>query len=172
MLDRIAAAGERVLIFVESRALQPRLAGVVQRRYRLAGTPEIISGAVPGAKRQARVDRFQMATEGFDAMIISPRAGGVGLTLTRAKHVIHLDRWWNPAVEDQCTGRALRIGQQRTVHVHIPLATLPDGRRSFDDNLDELLTRKRRLTRDVLLPPEPDSFEAAELLGRTVMAGS
>ena len=171
MLDRIAAAGERALIFVESRALQPRLAGMIQRRYRLAATPEIISGAVPGAKRQARVDRFQMASEGFDGMIISPRAGGVGLTLTRANHVIHLDRWWNPAVEDQCTARALRIGQRRTVHIHIPLATLPDGRRSFDENLDELLTRKRRLTRDVLLPPEPDSFEAAELLGRTVMAG-
>ena len=168
VLDAVAAAGERALIFVESRALQPRLAAMVQRRYRLAATPEIISGAVPGAKRQARVDRFQMAVDGFDVMIISPRAGGVGLTLTRANHVIHLDRWWNPAVEDQCTGRALRIGQQRTVHVSVPLATLPDGGQSFDENLNDLLTRKRRLTRDVLLPPEPDSFEAAELLGRTL----
>ena len=167
-IDAIASEGERVLVFVESRALQPRLAGLIQRRYRLATTPEIISGAVPGAKRQARVDRFQGAADGFDVLIISPRAGGVGLTLTRANHVVHLDRWWNPAVEDQCTGRALRIGQRRTVHVYVPLATLPTERRSFDENLDELLTRKRSLVRDVLLPPEPNSFEVAELLGQTI----
>ena len=85
-------------------------------------------------------------------MILSPRAGGVGLTLTRANHVIHLARWWNPAVEDQCTGRALRTGQSRTVHVHIPIGVFADGRRSFDQNLHQLLERKRRLMRDALLP--------------------
>jgi SNF2 family DNA or RNA helicase len=83
----------------------------------------VISGTVAGGGRQARVDHFQAAPDGFDVMILSPRAGGVGLTLTRANHVIHLSRWWNPAVEDQCTGRALRIGQRRPVTVHIPIST-------------------------------------------------
>ena len=55
-------------------------------------------------------------------MILSPRAGGVGLTLTAANHVIHLSRWWNPAVEDQCTDRVFRIGQHKTVHVYLPMA--------------------------------------------------
>jgi hypothetical protein len=169
-LDRAAERGERALVFIDSRAVQPRLAGAIQRRYSLAATPAIISGAVTGRERQARVDRFQQAPEGFDVMLLSPRAGGVGLTLTRANHVIHLDRWWNPAVEDQCTGRALRIGQQRTVEVHLPLATLPDGGAAFDDNLHALLTRKRRLTRDALLPGEPDSHDVQELFERT-MAG-
>jgi hypothetical protein len=60
----------------------------------------------------------------FDVMILSARPGGVGLTLTRANHILDLSRWWNPAVEDQCNGRALRIGQTRLVTVHVPLATL------------------------------------------------
>ncbi len=140
---------------------------MIQRRYRLAAPPAIISGEVAGHHRQQRVDRFQAAPDGFDAMILSPRAGGVGLTLTRANHVIHLARWWNPAVEDQCTGRALRIGQSRTVHVHIPIGVLSDGRQSFDQNLHELLERKRRLMRDALLPGEFDPMDKEELLERT-----
>jgi SNF2 family DNA or RNA helicase len=98
-------------------------------------------------------------------MILSPRAGGVGLTLTRANHVIHLSRWWNPAVEDQCNGRALRIGQTRQVTVHIPLATLSFSRgRSFDQNLHALLERKRRLMHEALLPPEATESERKQLL--------
>jgi SNF2 family DNA or RNA helicase len=86
-------------------------------------------------------------------MILSPKAGGVGLTLTAATHVIHLSRWWNPAVEDQCTDRAYRIGQARPVTVHLLLALLP-GREaeSFDRKLDELLASKRQLSREILHP--------------------
>lgn len=166
-LDRIAAAGERALIFLDSLEMQSRLAGMIQRRYGLASPPAIISGEVAGHRRQQRVDRFQAAPEGFDAMILSPRAGGVGLTLTRANHVIHLARWWNPAVEDQCTGRALRIGQSRTVHVHVPIGTLADGRRSFDQNLHDLLDRKRRLMREALLPGGFDEGDQRELMDAT-----
>jgi SNF2 family DNA or RNA helicase len=96
-------------------------------------------------------------------MLLSPRAGGVGLTLTRANHVIHLARWWNPAVEDQCTGRVLRIGQELPVTVHVPLAVLPDGK-SFDENLHALLERKRRLMTDALMPPEAQSSDLAAML--------
>lgn len=130
----------------------------------------VINGQVAGATRQARVDRFQAGPDGFDAMLLSPRAGGVGLTLTRANHVIHLARWWNPAVEDQCTGRVLRIGQIRPVTVHLPVATLPSGRRSFDQNLHALLERKRRLMRDVLVPPAATDADEDELFNATVGA--
>ena len=101
-------------------------------------------------------------------MILSPRAGGVGLTLTQANHVLHLARWWNPAVEDQCNGRALRIGQTRAVHVHIPIGTLPDGRRSFDENLHALLERKRDLMRRALLPGGLSERDQQELLDETL----
>jgi hypothetical protein len=152
IVDRVVAAKERALVFLDNLRLQPRIAGLIQRRYKLDTTPEIISGEVAGTRRQARVDRFQTGPEGFDAMILSPRAAGVGLTITRANHVIHLSRWWNPAVEDQCTGRVLRIGQTRTVHIHVPIAILQNGPRSFDENLHALMERKRTLMREALLP--------------------
>jgi hypothetical protein len=114
------------------------------------------------------VDTFQAGANGFDAMILSPRARVVGLTLTAATHVIHLSRWWNPAVEDQCNGRVLRIGQEREVTIHLPLAVLPDGRTSFDLNLDALLERKRRLHEETLAPPAFEESELAELFEKTV----
>jgi SNF2 family DNA or RNA helicase len=167
VLDSIAQQRERVLIFLDSIEMQSRLAGIIQRRYRLSAPPAIINGDVAGDRRQQRVDRFQAAPDSFDVMILSPRAGGVGLTLTRANHVIHLARWWNPAVEDQCTGRALRIGQTQTVHVHIPIGVLADGRRSFDQNLHDLLERKRRLMHDALLPGGFNEDDQRQLLEAT-----
>jgi SNF2 family DNA or RNA helicase len=126
--------------------------------------PMIINGLVAGKERQSRVDRFQTGPDEFDVMILSPQAGGVGLTLTRANHVIHLARWWNPAVEDQCTGRALRIGQEKTVYIHIPMATLGEGRSSFDENLHILLERKRTLMNEALMPPEATQGDLDSLL--------
>jgi SNF2 family DNA or RNA helicase len=166
-LDRIQQRGERALIFLDDRAMQARLVGLIQRRYHLTAPPMIINGAVPGAARQARVNRFQAAGSGFDVMLLSPRAGGVGLTLTSANHVIHLERWWNPAVEDQCTGRVLRIGQTRPVTVHVPQSVCP-GRRSFDENLHALLQRKRALVRDTLGSGEVSEDESLALLRATI----
>ncbi|WP_244472172.1 helicase-related protein [Prosthecomicrobium hirschii] len=98
-----------------------------------------------------------------------PRAGGVGLTLTRANHAIHLSRWWNPAVEDQCTGRVHRIGQTRPITVYLPMATLGGAHRSFDENLDALLTRKRKLMHDTLMPPDANAeADRDELFRATV----
>ena len=167
-LDEIAAKGERALLFVDDLAVQARLTGLIQRRYRLVSAPMVINGTVAGISRQTRVERFQTAMEGFDVMILSPRAGGVGLTLTRANHVVHLSRWWNPAVEDQCNGRALRIGQIRPVTVHIPLATLSSHGHSFDQNLHALLERKRRLMYEALLPPQTTESEQQRLLEETL----
>jgi hypothetical protein len=168
-LDKIAAAGERALIFVDDLSFQAKLAGIIQRRYGLKAAPAIINGSVSGQSRQKRVDRFQdSADAGFDAMILSPRAGGVGLTLTAANHAIHLSRWWNPAVEDQCTGRVLRIGQTRPVYVHLPIAILDAEQSSFDQNLDALIRRKRRLFQDAFMPPEATQDERDDLFERTV----
>lgn len=158
VLDAIASKGEKALIFLESQEMQPYLAGLLQRRYKLKSLPMLINGTVRGPKRQDRVNAFQNAGKGFDVIILSPRAGGVGLTLTAANHVIHLSRWWNPAVEDQCTDRCYRIGQTREVHVYYPQAlhpAYPD--QSFDRRLHALLDRKRQLSREMLMPPtSPD----------------
>ena len=168
ILDEIAQRHERALVFLDNLNLMSRLTGLLQRRYRLASPPMMISGTVSGGARQVRVDRFQDGQAGFDVMLISPRAGGVGLTLTRANHVIHLSRWWNPAVEDQCTARVLRIGQELPVSVHVPMAVLADGRRSFDQNLHGLLEAKRRMMRNALLPPEANRNELSIMLDETL----
>jgi hypothetical protein len=169
VLDEAAGRGERVLIFLDSLAMQANMAALIQRRYRMRTAPLLINGGVAGADRQRRVDAFQAGAGGFDTMILSPRAGGVGLTLTAATQVIHLSRWWNPAVEDQCTDRAYRIGQTRPVTVHLLLSVLP-GREeeSFDRKLDELLTRKRHLSRELLHPPAGTDADRDELFGSVV----
>lgn len=174
LLKEIAGKGEKALIFLEDLAMQERLAALIQARFRLSRPPMRISGAVPGPKRQAMVTAFQTAPAGFDVMILSPKAGGVGLTITAANHVIHLSRWWNPAVEDQATDRVFRIGQKRDVHVHFPMAVHPDPNireTSFDLRLDALIQRKRALTRDLFLPPEPGDQELADLF-RDVAGGA
>ena len=152
ILDEIKSRGEKALVFVESLEMQDFLIGGLRRRFGLPNDVLVINGSVPGGTRKARVNTFQERT-GFDVMILSPRAGGVGLTLTAANHVIHLSRWWNPAVEDQCTDRIFRIGQDRTAHVYLPLARHPRfAEYSFDLKLDNLLQRKRDMNRRVLAP--------------------
>ena len=164
VLDRVSAAGEKALVFCENLAMQALLAVEVRRRYRLAHDVLRIHGGVAGDARQAAVDLFQGREPGFDVMILSPKAGGVGLTLTAANHVIHLSRWWNPAVEDQATDRAYRIGQARDVQVYLPQAIHPDpalAPTSFDLKLDVLMRRKRELSRDLLLPGETEGDAAS-----------
>jgi SNF2 family DNA or RNA helicase len=169
VLDRVHQAGEKCLIFLEDLAMQAYLAALLQRRYRLPRLPMLINGGIAGADRQARVNAFQNAGTGFDVMILSPRAGGVGLTLTAANHVVHLSRWWNPAVEDQCTDRVYRIGQEREVHVHLPQARHPEFEgESFDCKLHALLDRKRALSRELLAPPLDALRDAEELFKQTV----
>lgn len=164
VLDEIHAQKRKALVFVELLAMQDKLAGLIQRRYRLRELPMIISGEIAGPERQKRVDRFQADADTFDVMILSPKAGGVGITLTAANHVIHLSRWWNPAVEDQCSDRVYRIGQTRDVQVHCPLAIHPQlGDSSFDVKLDALLERKRQMSRDLLAPPTITEQELKDL---------
>jgi superfamily II DNA or RNA helicase len=171
ILNSLRDRREKALIFLESLDMQGYLAALLQRRYRLAGLPMIINGAVAGPDRQKRVDLFQTGGTSFDVMILSPRAGGVGLTLTAANHVIHLSRWWNPAVEDQCTDRVYRIGQERDVHVYYLQAIHPEfGEQSFDERLHDLLERKRALSREMLMPPLDPENDARKLYEDTVGA--
>ena len=166
ILENISRANEKALIFVEDLAMQERLAGLIGDRFNLARRPTRINGGVPGHKRQALVEAFQARPGIFDVMILSPKAGGVGLTLTAANHVIHLSRWWNPAVEDQATDRVFRIGQTKDVHVYLPMAVHPDpdlAASSFDLRLNALMERKRKLTRDLFFPPDASDGELGDL---------
>lgn len=167
VLDAVHARGEKALVFIESLEIQTanQLPLLLQRRFRLAQAPLVINGAVGTAERQKRVDAFQANADGFDVMLLSPKAGGVGLTLTAANHVIHLSRWWNPAVEDQCSDRAYRIGQTRDVHIYYPMAIDPDRPEfSFDLKLNELMSRKRELSRSMLMPMEFDKGDYDTLI--------
>jgi SNF2 family DNA or RNA helicase len=160
ILDALHESGEKALIFCEDLDMQAFLAAAISERYGSITSPHCINGGVAGVRRQQMVAEFQARADGFDVMVLSPKAGGVGLTITAANHVIHLSRWWNPAVEDQATDRVYRIGQQRPVTVHIPIAVHPDeviGPSSFDLQLHELMQRKRKLSRGLLLPPESET---------------
>ncbi|MBV1919019.1 MAG: DEAD/DEAH box helicase [Sphingomonadaceae bacterium] len=157
ILESIQERKEKVLLFCEDLEMQSFLAMAIQERFDLDQRPMCISGKVPGHKRQDIVSAFQSSPAPFDVLILSPKAGGVGLTITAANNVIHLSRWWNPAVEDQATDRVYRIGQTRPVTIHIPIAVHPDpaiGPSSFDQRLDALMERKRALSRGLLMPPE------------------
>ena len=96
------------------------------------------------AKRRALVERFQ-EDELTPFFVLSLKAGGAGLNLTAASHVIHFDRWWNPAVENQATDRAFRIGQKKNVLVHKFVC-----RGTIEDKIDQLIESKQQLVKDVL----------------------
>jgi len=162
--NSIRGKNEKVLLFIDSREMQDALIEILPRRFPDLATPLLINGSMPGEARQKIVNRFQKRS-GFDIMLISPRAGGVGLTITEANHVVHLSRWWNPAVEDQCNDRVYRIGQERDVIVHYPLALHPvHGDQSFDAKLNRLMRHKRDLSRQVLIPTRFTNAELESLL--------
>lgn len=172
ILDKIAPTNEKVLIFLESLDLQDanQLPLLLQRRYGLTKAPMVINGQVSTEARQARVNAFQRE-KGFDVMLLSPKAGGVGLTLTAANHVIHLSRWWNPAVEDQCSDRVYRIGQTKPVHIYYPLAVMPEAEEhSFDVQLQMLMDRKRKLAQNLLAAPAFTKADYQELLAGTIVS--
>lgn len=154
ILHDIRSRSEKAIVFVEDLGVQSAFAAASVLLFDLPKQPAVINGSVPGPKRQEIVDRFQAGPRGFDLLVLSPKAAGLGLTITAANHVVHLSRWWNPAVEDQCNDRVYRIGQDRDVTIHIPIAKHPEfGDASFDKTLDQLLTRKRTLSQNMLAPP-------------------
>ncbi|MCT4579129.1 DEAD/DEAH box helicase [Donghicola sp.] len=166
VLHRIKDAGERVLVFIEHRDMQFRFAEIVRHLFGLEKI-DVINGDTPIPRRQEIVNRFQRHLSvdgGFDMLILGPKAAGTGLTLTAATHVIHLSRWWNPAVEEQCNDRVHRIGQTRPVFVHIPMALHPElGAQTFDSLLQSLMQRKRKLAEQALWPMGDNSADVAGL---------
>jgi hypothetical protein len=142
LLDEIVEAGDSVLCFTQfaewGSMLQPYLA----ERY--GREPLWLHGGTPRARREEQIAAFQ-SPGGPQIFLLSLKAGGMGLNLTAASHVIHLDRWWNPAVEDQATDRAHRIGQRRTVLVHKLVSA-----GTVEERIDEMITRKRALAERVV----------------------
>jgi SNF2 family DNA or RNA helicase len=168
ILCEIDAKGEKALVFIESLAMQALFAEGVAQLFDMERCPAIINGGTPGEQRQRIVNEFQSRPPGFDLLVLSPKAAGVGLTITAANHVIHLSRWWNPAVEDQCNDRAFRIGQTKPVTIHLPIALFePHPDASFDKTLDELLLSKRALSREMLQPQTSDR-DVEKLFRQTV----
>jgi hypothetical protein len=173
ILRHIKEKNERALVFVESRDVQAWFAELVRLEFDLPRV-FVINGDTTIDARKEITDRFQghlQEDKGFDVLVLGPRAAGTGLTLTAANHVIHLSRWWNPAVEEQCNDRTHRIGQTKPVTVHIPLAVHPRlGPGSFDCLLQRLMKRKRSLAERVLWPAEATERET-KLLYDAVIAG-
>jgi SNF2 family DNA or RNA helicase len=159
ILKEIKARNEKVLIFVVSKKMQLILSHLIKTEFNME-INKPVNGEMNGAARQAIIDKFNRG-EGFDVLILSPEAAGVGFTITAANNVIHLGRMWNPAKEDQATDRVYRIGQKKDVNVYIPIAMHPDFGEtgSFDEKLDKLLDYKRTLSDNVLFPTGEDKSE-------------
>ena len=176
-LCAIKELGEKVIIFARLIDVQQILAQVIHAQ--LGCEVPIINGAANKAKgytsstagsgrakdaRKRVLDQFK-AQPGFGVIILSPFVAGIGLTITEANHVIHYGRWWNPAVEAQATDRVYRLGQTKPVTVYLPILRDTTGQllRTFDQALDDLLTRKAAMARDFLHPSEAEDDNAKEL---------
>ena len=138
----IASRGEKVLVFTQFRAITDPLADYLTTVFDRSGL--VLHGGTAVKKRAALVADFQR-TAGPPFLVMSIKAGGTGLNLTAASHVVHFDRWWNPAVENQATDRAFRIGQQRNVLVHKFVT-----RGTIEEKIDALISDKQEMA-DALL---------------------
>ncbi len=143
MLDEVLAAGDRALIFTQFRQMGNILSTML--RHELDREVLFLHGGTPQKARVAMIDRFQEGEDDTPIMILSLKAGGVGLNLTAANHVFHFDRWWNPAVENQATDRAFRIGQTRTVQVHKFVV-----RGTLEERIDEMIEQKTELAESIV----------------------
>ena len=138
LLEEIISEGDRVLLFTQYAEMGKLLASWLPRQMGVG--VQFLYGQTPPEMRDQMVKRFQEDPHGPSIFILSLKAGGIGLNLTRANQVIHFDRWWNPAVEDQATDRAYRIGQNRNVQVHklITVGTL-------EERIDDMIESKKGL---------------------------
>jgi len=143
LLEEILAEGDRTLIFTQFSEMGGMLAEYLPKAFG-AGT-QFLHGGTPAKVRDQMVKRFQEADNAPPIFILSLKAGGTGLNLTRANHVFHFDRWWNPAVEDQATDRAFRIGQKRSVQVHKFVTT-----GTLEEMIDDMIESKKGLAQAVV----------------------
>ena len=143
MLEVALSEGDRALIFTQfaewGKLLKPYL------EQKLGRETLFLYGSTSRKQREEMIDRFQHDPQGPPLMILSLKAGGVGLNLTRANHVFHFDRWWNPAVENQATDRVFRIGQTRNVQVHKFVCT-----GTLEEKIHEMIESKKQLAEQVV----------------------
>lgn len=142
LCETIYEKRERVLIFTQYKEITGVLADFLEKVFHRKG--RVIHGGVSSAKRGKIVEEFQ-SEEYIPFLVLSVRAGGTGLNLTRANHVIHFDRWWNPAVENQATDRAFRIGQTKNVMVHKLVC-----KSTVEERIDEMIKSKKELAENVI----------------------
>ncbi|MCY2954105.1 MAG: DEAD/DEAH box helicase [Planctomycetota bacterium] len=140
--EELAQRQEKALVFTQFREIAAPLADYLQTIFERPGL--ILHGQTAVGKRRELVEAFQRE-DGPPFFVLSLRAGGTGLNLTAASHVIHFDRWWNPAVENQATDRAFRIGQQRNVLVHKFVC-----RGTVEEKIDQMIAEKSGLAKDLL----------------------
>ncbi|MEV5651513.1 DEAD/DEAH box helicase [Nocardia sp. NPDC052254] len=137
VLESVLAEGERALLFTQFREFGDLITPYLNERF--GTTVPFLHGGVAKKRRDGMVERFAEA-DGPPIMVLSLKAGGTGLNLTAANHVVHLDRWWNPAVENQATDRAFRIGQRRDVQVRKLVCV-----DTIEERIDDMLTGKQEL---------------------------
>jgi len=178
-LQEIQNKSEKAIIFADRKETQKMLQKVVFDTFKIFAS--IVNGDTPALtktigkskmSRQQTIDRFQLEA-GYNVIIMSPLAAGVGLNVTEANHIIHYTRHWNPAKEEQATDRAYRIGQQKDVYIYYPMSVFPDDTeddsnekpKSFDEILDNLLNNKKALASNTLFPTEQAEITPDELMG-------
>lgn len=144
LLSEVVSNGDRAIVFTQYREMGDLLVAHLSEQLDVPDLP-FLHGGTPLGKREEMVDAFQDDDQASPILLVSLRAGGSGLNLTRATEVLHYDRWWNPAVEQQATDRAHRIGQTRPVTVH---KMVTGG--TIEERIDELLERKKALADSVV----------------------
>lgn len=146
LMDRLQTVideGDSALIFTQFRDMGEILCDAIEEQWSIR--PKFLHGGLSANARGKMVDDFQSEADPSSILVLSLRAGGVGINLTRANHVFHFDRWWNPAVEDQATDRAYRIGQTRDVQVHKMICT-----GTLEERINDLITSKRQLSQAIV----------------------
>jgi len=133
---------EKMLLFTQFKEMTQPLSDFLREIFKHDGT--VLHGSIPVAKRKKIIEQFQ-SNEYVPFMVLSLKAGGVGLNLTQANHVIHFDRWWNPAVENQATDRAFRIGQKKNVIVH---KFITKG--TIEEKIDNMLEEKLKISEEII----------------------
>jgi non-specific serine/threonine protein kinase len=141
--ETIYAKRERVLVFTQFQEITTPLKSFLESIFYHQGL--VLHGGTPVARRKEIVERFQQDEEYVPFLVLSLKAGGVGLNLTKANHVIHFDRWWNPAVENQATDRAFRIGQHKNVVVH---KFITKG--TIEEKIDSMIESKTGLAATII----------------------
>ena len=183
ILDEIKRKDEKAIIFTKYKKMQKIISILLNTWYKLS--PSIINGDVDTNKRKEALDKYKQS-EGFNVIVLSPEAAGVGLNITEANHVIHYTRHWNPAKEEQATDRAYRIGQKKDVYVHYPILSYNNSypevvtydldewieeelRRDLDnstpeENLNYIIMKKKKMLKDFFLAT-PLDVDASDFMG-------